>query len=868
MDSFKVLKALGEGSFGSALLVQDIKSKKCYVVKKIPLLNLNFKEKEEALKEVDVLSRMKHPNIITYHQSFEENNNLYIVTDYCDGGDLYSKIRSRNGIFFPEDQILDWFVQICLAVKHVHDRKILHRDIKTQNIFLTKSGIAKLGDFGIARVLSNTSDLAKTCIGTPYYLSPEICENKPYNNKSDVWSLGCVLYELATLKHAFEAKNIKNLVMKIIKVSLPPISDVYSYELKNLLHSIFKRNPHERPSVNAILRKPIIIKRICKFLDEAKIKEEFKESLNFKNCNKSASNSPKSVAGNKITNPAAKYGISVGKKKLMKSSKKIKKADQVVKNDNEYNAVSSNSPSPKSHRNICVNNKISKDPPLTSHQLLYEHENDSDSTTCSNTAFKKSVIELSSIEFCEKSHAGNFYSDLSDCTVKQNFIESELNREEAFCLSKPGHSVSNHADENSNIDLKTKLPAILQNSILPVNNTDFKKDSKRSKWEPPEFDYLKDIPLEVTASKMESTTKNDKVIVYQTRPHSAPHNSHRSNFRRRSMVDFKFQSCDSSSTVEFPKIQSCEQPSLNRKDTGNLASNSFDTVDNLNRNTNLQKFDDQDVSYKDEKNQNLNKDLIDTLSYKVQSDISMEFQQPPNITKLTYKIDTNNDEMYSEPDNLIPVKNERLLPTISNNVYMEISNNLIDSCEKKNFLPIMLPEENKNKTFIVKRSESIDDQIPFSLPTLYECASVLENTSETIVSSDLLKSNYKAVKTQDENLCVSCAIKVDCKEMGIQCDIDDSSCKSSIKDNTSTSSDYLCYKLVKGLSKSSCICIASKQEDSVRRFYSLPDLNSITSTCNSNFHSSSSNSDTAFKSVPESNSDSVSIILHYYYCYT
>lgn len=153
------------------------------------------KEREEARKEVSVLAQMKHPNIVSYIDSFEESGNLCIVMDYCDGGDLYNKIHSTRGVPYTEDQIIDWFVQITLALKHVHDRKILHRDLKTQNIFLLRDGAVKLGDFGVAKVLTNTMELARTSIGTPYYMSPELVEHKPYNNKSDVWSLGCVVYD-------------------------------------------------------------------------------------------------------------------------------------------------------------------------------------------------------------------------------------------------------------------------------------------------------------------------------------------------------------------------------------------------------------------------------------------------------------------------------------------------------------------------------------------------------------------------------------------------------------------------------------------------------------------------------------------------
>ena len=120
--------------------------------------------------------------------------------------------------------------------------------------------MVKLGDFGIARILDGTSDYAKTCIGTPYYLSPEICENKPYNNKSDLWAMGCVLYEMATLKHAFQAGSMKNLILKIIRGSYPPVHSRYSYDLRHLVTALLKRNPKERPSLDSILRKGFIQK--------------------------------------------------------------------------------------------------------------------------------------------------------------------------------------------------------------------------------------------------------------------------------------------------------------------------------------------------------------------------------------------------------------------------------------------------------------------------------------------------------------------------------------------------------------------------------------------------------------------------------
>ncbi len=120
-------------------------------------------------------------------------------------------------------QIIDWLVQLCLGLKHIHDRKILHRDIKSQNIFFTKNNMVKVGDFGIAKSLEFTMAKAKTQIGTPYYLSPELCQDKPYDNKSDMWAVGVVLYELMMLRHPFTEDSMMALVRRICTGSYPSV---------------------------------------------------------------------------------------------------------------------------------------------------------------------------------------------------------------------------------------------------------------------------------------------------------------------------------------------------------------------------------------------------------------------------------------------------------------------------------------------------------------------------------------------------------------------------------------------------------------------------------------------------------------------
>uniref|UniRef100_A0A8C0EZL9 non-specific serine/threonine protein kinase n=1 Tax=Bubo bubo TaxID=30461 RepID=A0A8C0EZL9_BUBBB len=277
MEEYKVLRVLGEGSFGRALLVHHRISDQKYAMKEIRL-PMSSSDVENSRKEAVLLAKMKHPNIVAYKESFEADGHLYIVMEYCDDGDLMQKIKHQRGKLFPEDTILHWFVQMCLGVKHIHDKRVLHRDIKSKNVFLTQNGKVKLGDFGSARLLAHPVSYACTYVGTPYYVPPEIWESMPYNNKSDIWSLGCILYELCTLRHPFQANSWKHLILKICKGSYNPLPSHYSYELHYLIKQMFKRNPKNRPSASTILARGCLTKLIKNCLP-SEMTDEFEQVL-------------------------------------------------------------------------------------------------------------------------------------------------------------------------------------------------------------------------------------------------------------------------------------------------------------------------------------------------------------------------------------------------------------------------------------------------------------------------------------------------------------------------------------------------------------------------------------------------------------
>ncbi|NWH70051.1 NEK11 kinase, partial [Piaya cayana] len=259
---YSVQRKLGNGSFGSVYLISDKKAKQgeeLKVLKEISVGDLKPNETVEANLEAQLLSKLDHPAIVKFYASFVERDSFCIITEYCEGGDLDFKIQEykESGKTFTQRQIIDWFVQLLLGVNYMHERRILHRDLKAKNIFL-KNNLLKIGDFGVSRLLMGSCDLATTFTGTPYYMSPEALKHQGYNTKSDIWSLGCILYEMCCMNHAFNGHNFLSVMLKIVEGDTPSLPDRYPSKLNAVLFSMLNKNPSLRPAAAEILKIPYI----------------------------------------------------------------------------------------------------------------------------------------------------------------------------------------------------------------------------------------------------------------------------------------------------------------------------------------------------------------------------------------------------------------------------------------------------------------------------------------------------------------------------------------------------------------------------------------------------------------------------------
>lgn len=256
-SNFDIGEVLGEGAFGKVYACFDKNDNdKKYAMKVIDLRKSSEDERDLAEKEANLLTSLKHEFILHAVTSFQSDGALCIVTEFCDQGDLSQFLERRNGRSLDEQRIVEWFRQICSALEYLHGRNVLHRDMKTQNVFLTGEEMtAKLGDLGLAKVLERPTQKAVTFCGSPYYMSPEIFACKPYDSKSDIWAMGVCVYEMATLERPFDATLMQQLVFKIVHGQLPPMpKDKYSRQLISIMERMMCRETEKRPTATELLK--------------------------------------------------------------------------------------------------------------------------------------------------------------------------------------------------------------------------------------------------------------------------------------------------------------------------------------------------------------------------------------------------------------------------------------------------------------------------------------------------------------------------------------------------------------------------------------------------------------------------------------
>ena len=318
LERFEIISKLNNSLNDLLILARNKEDGQLYTIKSVRVNENNKKEKDLFFNELKILVPLTHKNIVSYKEAFydKRTKSLNLVIEYVDGGDLSMKIKAakQKNVFFKEIIIWEIFIQILEGINYLHKKFIIHKDLKTSNIFLTKNGIVKIGGLNVGKNIEDLG-LALTQIGTPYFTSPEIWAQKPYDYKCDIWSIGCILYEMTTLHVPFLGLNIQELYKNILSAKYKSIPKIYSKNLNEIIDLMLIKDPLKRPSADDLLNNKIILEKkkelnklnYYKKITKSKINEN--RNVNIKNNNRNeiiiSKRNPKSLSN------IMKYNINI-----------------------------------------------------------------------------------------------------------------------------------------------------------------------------------------------------------------------------------------------------------------------------------------------------------------------------------------------------------------------------------------------------------------------------------------------------------------------------------------------------------------------------------------------------------------------------
>ena len=462
MDGFEILEKLGDGAYSVVYKVRRKEDSKIYALKKVRLQNLSEKEKENSLNEVRILASVKSTFVISYKEAFIDENekSLCIVMEYADKGDLYQKICQfkKMGCLIDEVDVWRIFIQMTKGLKALHDLKILHRDLKSANIFLFSDGSAKIGDLNVSKVAHK--GLGYTQTGTPYYASPEVWRDEPYDIKSDIWSLACVTYEMIALHPPFRAENMEALYNKVIKCQYGKISDRYSSDISEIIKLLLKVKSKDRPTCGQILKHPLVKKRIEFFQAEAGNEnidiDDMEEGVLLKTIR-----IPKNILCLTDKLPEANYDNPYHKKKFKKEGSIEKDNDKDKDKINNNTNIDCNKGN--TFTNNClqdINSKIKKknDSNYTNEEEKVHRNTDLNNNYRNKKSNKKKLLTIEpTVEgrgLLKRSKLININSKINN-NSKQEIITETLSTRPLISVEKERIDLKNSSSSKNKINIKT-----------------------------------------------------------------------------------------------------------------------------------------------------------------------------------------------------------------------------------------------------------------------------------------------------------------------------------------------------------------------------------------------------------------------------
>ena len=608
LSDFKIIKELGKGSYGTVYTVKSNINSNVYVMKKMELNHLNARQQIECHREVSILKKVNHKNIIKYYSSFLEKEILYIIMEYAELGDLYSLIKhyKKHSKFFSETDLWKISFEVLTGLDYLHSHNIIHRDIKCLNLFITKDRHIKIGDLGVSAFTSSVDNLHYTRVGTPLYISPELVKQKPYNYKTDIWSFGCSLYHLACLEPPFTGGNLIVLGNNIVKGVPKALPNQYSNEFKSFVDKMLEKKADKRPSAKEALGLiPVDVLNDMKIKGEKiviKSKRPFSSAVFANNSNK---------GNNKI--------ITVNKEEI-KNIFGDENSNIKSNNNNNINDINNNNKNAekKTDSNIKEKENSNKDIPINNNNIKH---NKKEIKQKNKSEDKNKIIGRN------KENSENSLAFINNNNINLISYNDTKNTKREIEIFEKDNSIKKKI-----YDLSFNIPSF--NNQKGFNNFRKKQNKKTN------FNFEKNSIGLILSNKLENLNSNNLKMI-------SPFYKDNINMSKQSLKQYLQQNF-----IEKNKIikNQTKEEFNNNKSTNNEVKNI--NIININSNINEPKTDDK----KDEKNNNP--------FYRLNTDNN----QYLSINKIKFPEVNNKFKTNNQNENKIEINNNNDKNTNNNNI--------------------------------------------------------------------------------------------------------------------------------------------------------------------------------------------------------